>query len=646
MCLPAHCLHNRLVLTRMSVLPAIFSPNSLWFYAARWAVIAAIALAVYGQTFSFGFVFDDFEFIVHNPYIKSSHDAAVLWEYFPVTRMVGMYSFALNYWINQLHPAGYHIFNVVVHILATGAVWAVAALLFERYAASPRNALQRELPFIAALLFLVHPGQTQAVTYISQRFESLAALMYITAFYCYVQARAGGTPVRQCLFLSGAALAALVGILTKETVLTLPFMIIVYEWIFHPDVFRNRWRVIAACAAGVVFALIMEKVLHARFSGFIRISIPSESHDGDMITLSTYALTQMRVFLTFLRLLFFPVNQNLEYDYPVSTSLVHPPLTLVGALVICGCIAAVIALRRKQPIAAFGLAWIMVTFAINLMPRSNVIFEHKLYLLSFGFFLMAAAALRALDKQHTITAIGITAVIMLLAVLTVQRNQVWKSERVLWEDIAEKSPNKSRVLTNLGRIYGEEGKLDQALASFNRALILNPNNSTALLNRGVIRSRMNQIPEALADLNRASEIDPNYYSVYIKRAWIYYQQRDMDKALADLAQAIQLVPNAPEAPAQRAMILFEQGDMGGALADAETVLKLAPHDFFGLTVRGAIFYKQGAYEKALRDFQLAHAAQPRNPQAVKNLAECLWALGRTQEADELYRTLTGTGIHQ
>ena len=101
------------------------------YYVWRWAILVGIGLLIYGQTFSFGFVFDDSAFVVNNLYIKDFSRIPLIWHFFPMTRLMGMYSFALNYYFNQIHPQGYHIFNFIVHLAATGLVWASAGLLFQ-----------------------------------------------------------------------------------------------------------------------------------------------------------------------------------------------------------------------------------------------------------------------------------------------------------------------------------------------------------------------------------------------------------------------------------------------------------------------------------------------------------------------------------
>ena len=367
------------------------------YYLLRWSGLILIGLVIYAQTFQFDFVFDDYIFIVNNPFIKNFSNFHVMWQVFPMTRLVVMYTFAFNYYFNQLNPVGYHIFNFIVHLAATGLVWALADLLFKITKIS-EDRLTKDLPFIIAVLFLVHPCQTQAVTYITQRFESMATLVYLGTVYFYLRARVSTGKMHQIIFFVLAGLLTILGVLTKEVIITVPAMMLVSEWILFPEKDNKRLYHCFSCWRDFIICFVFKNGACRVASIFLQ-SYPSESHDGDVLTPAHYFLTQMRVLLTFLRLLVLPVHQNLDYDYPASTGLLHPPLTLIGMGVIAGFIFLVIKLRRRAPLIAFGLAWGLITFSINLVPRANVIFEHKLYLISFGFFLAAVAALSVLVPE-------------------------------------------------------------------------------------------------------------------------------------------------------------------------------------------------------------------------------------------------------
>jgi len=551
------------------------------YYLLRLATLVFIGLLVYGQTFQFGFVFDDHLFIVTNPFIKNFSNFHLMWHVFPLTRLVGMYSFALNYYFNQLQPQGYHVFNFVVHLVNALLVWALADLLFKATKFfSTEDRVTKEIPFIIAIIFLVHPCQTQAVTYIAQRFESMATMFYLATIYVYLRARLSMVFGHKVILFMMAGLFAALGILTKEVMITVPVMILISEWILFPKKI-NKEMYFVLIVASVSLYLLFSRLVHADLRVFTQ-PFHSESHDGDFLTPAQYVLTQMRVFLTFIRLLILPIHQNLDYDYPGSTGLLNPPMTLVGMSVILGIIFLILKIRRRKPLIAFGLAWGLITFSINLVPRSNVIFEHKLYLISFGFILTFVAVLYILVRNRGTLLRILCCIIVLLSIFSFERNKVWSNEVALWEDIIKNSPNKARVNANLGRVYGSIGRYDEAINYLSRAIAISPDN-ISYENRGVIEAEQGRSDQALKDLNKSVAMDPNYFSVYVKRSWVYQIQHRYEEALTDLAHAIALEPYSTDAYLERGILWQSLGHNQEALNDFQQVLKIDP--FNGLAAQ-------------------------------------------------------------
>jgi tetratricopeptide (TPR) repeat protein len=285
----------------------------------------------------------------------------------------------------------------------------------------------------------------------------------------------------------------------------------------------------------------------------------------------------MRVFLTFLRLLVFPVHQNLDYDYPASSGFLHPSSTLAGAAVILAIIYLVIKLRQKTPLISFGLAWILITFSINLAPRSNVIFEHKLYLISFGFFLTFVAALSVLVRNRGTLLRILGCIIAVLAIVSFNRNKIWANELMLWTDSIKNSPNKARVNANLGRVYGSLGRYDESVDYLSRAIVISPDNIT-YENRGIIYAQQGKGVQALDDLNHSIHMDPSYFPAYVKRSWVYQIQHNYDAALADLERAIQLNPYFTDAYIERGLLWMQIGRPQQALKDFTKALDLEPEN--------------------------------------------------------------------
>lgn len=624
------------------------SPSSRWYYPLRWAVLIVLGLVIYYQTFRFSFVFDDNYYLLNTFYIRSLGMISHIWSTLPKTRMIGIYSFALNYHIHQLHPSGYHVFNFLIHLLAAGMVWSVAALLFKvagistvklRGGSQPVEWSRRELPFLIALIFLAHPCQTQAVTYISQRFESMATLFYLGSINFYVRARiASSKGLKTFLFICFVS-SALLGALTKEVVATIPLMIVAVEFILLNRGPLNQggplpWRMYSGIAiAGAMFFFFFEKTVRTDVINlYFHYSAPSESHDGDVVNGGKYVLTQMRVFLTFLRLLIFPLHQNVDYDYPLSTGLLDPPLTLCGLGLMGLLVYLIFRLRRQWPLIAFGLAWILITFSVNMVPRVNVIFEHKLYLISFGFFLAAVCVLSNLIKDRRLLFGLLLALIAVLSLASYRRNQVWRNELTLWADTVKASPHKARPYNGLGVAFSEYGYPAQALPVFNKAIALNPGYAEAYNNRGNAYRQQSNYSKAISDFNKAIAMRPNYAQAYRNRAKIFDQQGHFDLALKDFDQAIALAPLNLDIYLERGLLWIKQGHSQEALKDIQEVLNVEPDNYDALINRAGVYFCTGLYDLAITDLDRAEDLAPSDYKVYKNRAFCFLALNRKDEA--------------
>lgn len=579
--------------------PLFFNSFVRWYYPLRWLILILLGLAIYAQTFGFEFVFDDDAFIVTNPYIRNFSQVYLIWHHFPLTRSVGIYSFALNYFFNQLHPWGYHLFNFIVHLLAAGLVWALARMLF-KITKIPEDSFRREIPFMIAVLFLVHPCQTQAVTYISQRFESMATVFYLGTMYCYLRARVSMDRAHKIRLFGQAGLLTLAGILTKEVAVTVPAMMLAAEWILFPKKENKRIYIVLA-VGGVLLYVLFSKLVHADLSIFLQ-SIPSQSHDGDVLTPSRYFLTQMRVFLTFLRLLVLPIHQNVDYDYPASSGLLHPPLTLVGLCVIGGIIFLIIKLRRDVPLIAFGLAWVLITFSINLAPRSNVIFEHKLYLISFGFFLTAVVFLSKLVHDRRTLVKILWCMITVLALVSYQRNKVWKDAFTLWNDAVRKSPHKARAYNNRGLSFENQGNFLKAISDFNKAIEIDPEFVKAYNNRGMAYGKQGNLSQAISDFNKANAKEDN------SNQSVSYDKKNFYKLIAEYTKSIEMNPKNIEVNYYaRGRIYLKLDKFIQAISDFNKAIEINPKYAEAYNYRGIAYGKQGNLSQANADFIKAKA---------------------------------------
>ena len=476
-----------------------------------FALICIAAAIAYAPSFAAPFQFDDEARLLHNVALQEGRLwDALLW--LGNSRLVPSLTFVLNYRLGGLDPTGYHIGNFAVHLLTTLGVFALGLTLCRaprlRAAWPPRRALL--VAGAAALVFACHPLQTQAVTYIIQRFASLAALFYVWAVVCFLRARLRqvgvepGTPGPY--FLATAALA-LGAVLSKEHTVSLPAALLLAEWVGFGR--PRRWRTVAAGGlAALVFltvpilwkTLIWRPPTKALSAGDVplstraldsifkpRHSLLGESRPGPL----TYLTTEATVLPRYLGLVVLPLGLNVDHDVPFAPGV--SASVLAGFAFLAALAALGLWLVPRRPLAAFGILWFFVTLSVesSVLPIDDPMVEHRMYLpmagLAVGAGWLFAAAVR-LARGAALSAATVIAGVLIA--LTFARNVVWLSPLTLWLDAVEKSPNKARPHANLGAAYQKADRLSDAIEQHCRTLELAPDDATANENLELALTRL------------------------------------------------------------------------------------------------------------------------------------------------------------
>jgi len=610
-----------------------------WLYLL---IILIAGMIAYTNSLNCSFQFDDFVDIVENPTIRDLRDINA-WAGYAPSRMIAMFTFAVNYQLGGVDVFGYHVINTAIHLLNAVLVY-LLILITLQLSHIQRN--KREIALFAALIFVVHPIQTQAVTYIVQRMASLATFFFLTSLTCYLLARIHAKPrSRRIVFYTVSIATAMCAMLTKQIAFTLPFIIIAYELILLRRQFslkRNHRTILifAFVATGIIIPVLYE----FDFSLLFR-TIPAQQGHTESITAGIYLLTQFRVIMTYLRLLVLPINQNLDYDYSLSHSLLELPVIISLLCILLIVILAVYSFR-KQRLITLGIIWFFVTLSIesSIIPLPNVIFEHRLYLPSIGFIyvLIGLYDWLQLRRHPRQTGVSLIVVAIVLSFLTHQRNKTWQTEYTMWNDVVQKAPDNVRARTIRGKLHIKHGKFQQALNDLNYAIQLNPSFINARLNRGVVYAKQGQFQNAIEDFDPILEIKPNHlgartnranvymaqgnfshathdfsalierapgkFELYVNRGSAYAQVREFDNAIMDFTAAINLNPNSLKAYANRGLAYMEQQQWHMAMTDLNRTLMLAPKHVDALVNRGMIYLYSQQLGKATHDFSAAIAA--------------------------------------
>jgi tetratricopeptide (TPR) repeat protein len=534
------------------------------------SLIAVLGIIAYSNSFHVPFVFDDEDSITGNPVIRDMGNFLLNgtgYSYNP-RRFVGYLTFALNYEWGGLDVTGYHIVNLAIHIINALLVYGLMVLTFKTpmmkgSALAPRSGI---LAFFTAALFTVHPVQTEAVTYVVQRLASLAALFYSASLCLYIRFRliqeSSEGPVWRGYVLYGLSLvSAVMAMKTKEIAFTLPLIVVVYELIFF-GVGDMRRRVLWALPLLATAAIIPLSMLNlGKPLGEVLSDVSQVTVLQSSLSRWEYLMTEFRVIVTYIRLLFLPVGQNLDYDYTVYQSLFDPQVAVSFLFLLGLFVLAIVLLRRAHRggdaslrIISFGIVWFFVTLSVesSIIPIVDVIFEHRLYLPSVGFFMVLVPVVFLLMRKKTIKAMPaaaalFTVVIMTLAGATYARNMVWQSGISIWEDVVAKSPMNARGYNSLGTEFAKLKLYDKAMEEIQIAVRLQPDYIEAHNNLGVVYQALNMLDKAMGESEFAISRDPYFAKAYFNLAVIYYRMGRLDLAQKELMAGLSIKPDEEKA---------------------------------------------------------------------------------------------------
>jgi protein O-mannosyl-transferase len=361
----------------------------------RWAflLIAVMILIAYSNTFTASFHFDDNPSIVENTTIKQVNFNNIM-QILHGVRPVVYLSIMFNYMLSGLNVIGWHIFNIAVHIANSFFVYLLVLWTLNRpVLVNAYENKARRMALFAALLFGVHPIQTESVTYIITRTELLATFFYLATFLLFIK----GTEKNKFSYYLGAAFTALCAMGSKEWAVTLPAVLMLYDFFFLAEgsirSLRSRWMAYVLIMLTWIQIYNTMHVIGAGSSASAGIGFNVQTTSG--INASTYILTSLNVIWTYIRLMFLPINQNLDYDYAIAKTLFEFPtfLSLVGHMAVVGS-AFWLYVKKGWLLIPFGVAWFYIGLSPvqSFVPIIDVIFEHRLYMPSIGFVIVFVTA--------------------------------------------------------------------------------------------------------------------------------------------------------------------------------------------------------------------------------------------------------------
>jgi tetratricopeptide (TPR) repeat protein len=614
-------------------------------------LIVVIGVAIYSNTFHVPFILDDEGSIqLHTPVHSLANYFAEGWpgyNYLP-NRAFGYLTFALNFEFGGLNVTGYHLVNLIIHICTALLAYIFVKLIFRTPYMQQAGITNNQIggfALVVSLIFVCHPIQTQAVTYIVQRLTSMAAMFYLVALVCYMRWRL--LQMHTALIARGqglgwyclAMISTILAMKTKEIAFTLPVIILLCEISFFGV---PKWGLFKKLAPLITTLVIIPITMFIKLTPFVKSvgggvgsylsDTQSNQYDIVHFTRWEYLYTQFSVIITYLRLLLLPINQNLDYDYPINHSLFEPRvlfslLTLLALLTLAvylyvissKCIelsyrgqifsASTISLVR---LASFGIFWFFITLSIesSIVLLRDVIFEHRLYLPSFGFFIAVVSCStigvikleRHFKSFNNFSIIFVSVIVLTLSGATYLRNGIWQNWISLWSDTVTKSPGKPRAHNVLGIGYFYSSKFDEAMKEYEEAVRLKSDYIEAYYNMGLALGAKKQHAEAITMFLKVLSISAfnaeQFAQVYSEIGINYSELGMADLAAKAFAESVKHAPESAEYRNSYAYALWMRGYLDDALREFQTVTSIDPANSYAVQAISEIkMQKAGGVDK-------------------------------------------------
>ncbi|MFC1828517.1 tetratricopeptide repeat protein [Thermodesulfobacteriota bacterium] len=602
-------------------------------------LFGGLGFGIYSNTLETPFYFDDHVDITENTHIRitglSFNELKNAGFKSPASsRPISNISFALNYYFHQYDLFGYHVVNIIVHILAGIFLYFFIKITLDLPCLREQYRHPVAIAFPAALIWLVHPLHTQSVTYVVQRMNSMAAMLFILSLLMYVKGRMPAERRKSWLWFLGAGLAWLISLGCKQISATLPFFIFLYEWYFFQDLDRNWIKHQMKYVLGVLILFGLVALAYLWPDPFEALTNITD-YASKEFTLTQRIFTQFRVVVYYISLLFYPhpSRLNLDYDFPLSHSLFNPATTLISFFTVMVLVGFSFYAAKRERLGSFCILW----FFGNLVIESSVIplaliFEHRTYLPSMLFpLLMATLADRYIHPKY-INVLLLCLLLSLLSIWTYERNNFWGNSAFFWRDCIIKSPQKARPKFALGMALEESGQIDEAFTYYHRALQIDPDFVKVHYALGKLLTKQDRMSEAVLHYSEALRLKPDFVDAHLNLGNVLLNQGKIDEAVKHYYEALRLNPGYAKVHVNLGNALARLGRTNEALEHLREALRLDPQNSSAHNNLGGELGKQGMLTEAIDHFSKAVRLDPGNARARNNLEAATAVKNRIEAA--------------
>src|SRR3990170_2381778 len=594
-----------------------------------YIILAVISLIVFCNTLGNSFVYDDSVTIVKNNLIKNWKNFHTLFSfnYFILSgemsyRPVVTLTYFIDYSLWGLNPTGFHLTNLLLQAANT--------LLF--YLFLKRVAKSNTLAFFSTLLFTTHPILTETVNSISYREDLLAAPFFLIAFILYLKInKPFFNKSKFLLYYPVSLFSYLLALFSKEMAITFPILLILFDIFYLPSgkplqaLIKKLKGIYIGYFSVAAFYLFIQFVVFRHV--YIRLDQTKQS-----------LFVMIKVLASYIKLLFLPFNLNADYVIPpITTGIIS---FIISGLLVITVIIITIQLCKNNKQYWFFISWFFITLlpVSNIIPIGNIMAERYLYIPIMGFSGIMGILIKNFDFKKPLVAICFTIVILILGVMCINRNGIWRDELTLWYSTAIREPNSARAHHNIGVVHSAKGYYEYAELEYKKTLEINPKDIEAHYNLGNAYERKGILDNAIKEYQDAIRYNPFYADGYNNLGSIYKNKHLLDKAIEHYKKAIKCNPFSPHYYNNLGLAYHEKKLYKEAVTEFVRALKInsempVTHNHMGNTYK-----EMGNIKNALTEYKTAIELDPATADFHNNLGIVYTNIGQLKEAIDEFET--------
>lgn len=652
-----------------------------------YIVILVIAFLPYFNTFSNSFHYDDYVYIINNPAFKEyiSHPFSIQQTLSTLSyRSIVLDSLYLNYTIGGFNIFGFHALNLSIHILTSLLIFIFLKETIPFVQLSkPGNkySLKVNIPLIASLLFAVHPINTQAVTYISNRSTLLATCFYLFSFLFFTKglcqhsllinntirlnsSKKGPNFLKAFFFLFLSLFFLLLGYGSKLIIITAPILFIIYYLFFVPQNSQIKKTISKKFALGALAGVLasplvliliskginqqrLEELKNTPLSKFFGQVFMTLDITKNYFSSTIYLLTEFKIIVFYyLKMIAFPINQNIDPDFPIATGMTDVS-TQWALLILFSALLIGIFLYKKNPLITFGIFWFYITIlpTSSFIPLVDTVAEHRVYLPIIGIVILVSTILSSFYNIQQINSTKriisylsfVLFPILFFSVLTVQRNFIWKDEISLWYDATKKSPGKPRAFNNLGEAYEKQEEYLKAIPALKKAIAISPGYDYAHNNLGTVYGKLNQLDLAIKEYKLVLDINNQFPTSHFNLGKAYEMKGMRDEAIQEYSLAIKQQSDFYQAYFNLANIFSRKKSYKKAIETYEEFLKYKPSNYLAYFELGNIYIETKNLDRAFNYYSKAAKLNINYLPAKIAMGNIFMMKNNFNRAEELYQ---------